>query len=88
MEAFSIGSFFAIIWRVAALVGLEVAFNVYPAQGWSSLLLQASHIAILVAIFSSPIPPMYVSIWEGTSVHKANHQLELERNADALKKLS
>lgn len=50
-----------ILWRskvptflsLTAFFAIEVAFNVYPAKAWSSLILQVAHILLLVAIFSS-----------------------------------
>jgi alpha-1,3-mannosyltransferase len=44
--------------RVLIMLMIEVAFNVYPATAWSSLLLQAAHIFILLSIFRSNMPEM------------------------------
>ncbi len=35
---------------------IEVSFNIYPAQWWSSLLLQICHIAIFASLLTSPVP--------------------------------
>ena len=42
------------------LMAVEVAFNVYPGTWWSSLLLQGCHAVILIKIFISSVPPIYV----------------------------
>lgn len=42
--------------NVVLIAGIEVAFNVYPAQWWSSLLLQVCHVVILIGLFMSPVP--------------------------------
>lgn len=52
-----------ILWqsRVPLPIGLmvmgaiEVAFNVFPATAWSSLLLQGSHLILLIAIFTTQL---------------------------------
>lgn len=40
--------------RLMILLGIEVAFNVFPATWWSSAVLQACHWVLLVALFFSP----------------------------------
>jgi alpha-1,3-mannosyltransferase len=42
--------------RLFVMAAIEVSFNVYPATYWSSLLLQAAHITLLVALYLSPAP--------------------------------
>ena len=51
-----------------AIVGIEVAFNVFPAQAWSSILLQVCHGILLLAIFLSS--PAYSNEEEKASVDK------------------
>lgn len=38
------------------IASVEVCFNVYPATAWSSALLQLCHIALLAALYFSPVP--------------------------------
>jgi alpha-1,3-mannosyltransferase len=42
--------------RVMILVGIEVAFNVFPATPISSALLQVCHLLLLVALLRTPVP--------------------------------
>ena len=42
---------------------IEVAFNVYPATMWSSLLLQVAHIGLLLALYTSPTPLCNENLW-------------------------
>ena len=42
--------------RLAIWVAIEVAFNVYPATFWSSLLLQVAHFVLLIALYAAPAP--------------------------------
>lgn len=49
------------IVRVGVLLSIEVAFNVYPATYWSSMLLQISHAILLGAVFYSSVPHPYTN---------------------------
>ena len=42
--------------RLAIWIAIEVAFNVYPATFWSSLLLQVAHFVLLIALYATPAP--------------------------------
>eukprot|EP00299_Pterocystis_sp_00344_P009611 c4099_g1_i1.p1 GENE.c4099_g1_i1~~c4099_g1_i1.p1 ORF type:complete len:276 (-),score=44.75 c4099_g1_i1:78-905(-) len=42
---------------LACFVGIEWAFNVFPATPSSSLILQASHLVLLVGLLLKPVPP-------------------------------
>ena len=42
--------------RLAIWIAIEVAFNVYPATFWSSLLLQVAHFVLLIALYAAPAP--------------------------------
>jgi hypothetical protein len=41
---------------VVAILGIEYAFNTYPATGASSMILQLSHVFLLVKIFLAGVP--------------------------------
>jgi len=41
---------------VLVMGGLEVAYNVYPATAWSSLLLQGCHVLLLLGLLLAPAP--------------------------------
>jgi alpha-1,3-mannosyltransferase len=45
-----------VVVKVLVMVGIEVAFNVYPATWWSSLLLQVCHLILLAGLYFSNIP--------------------------------
>ena len=47
--------------RVMIMFFIEVAFNVFPATWWSSLVLQISHFTLLVYLMAMEVPPMYLS---------------------------
>ena len=47
------------LMRFALMAAMEIAFNVYPAQAWSSLLLQGSHWIILVSLAFADVPEPY-----------------------------
>ena len=47
------------LMRFALMAAIEIAFNVYPAQAWSSLLLQGSHWIILVSLAFADVPEPY-----------------------------
>jgi alpha-1,3-mannosyltransferase len=42
--------------KLLLLVNIELAFNVYPATPWSSVMLQVSHFVLLVGLYLSPAP--------------------------------
>jgi len=42
--------------KLLLLVDIELAFNVYPATAWSSLMLQIGHLIILGGLYLSPAP--------------------------------
>ena len=46
--------------RVAVWLGVEVAFNVYPATTASSLLLQACHVIMISGLYLAPVPAIYI----------------------------
>jgi len=46
---------------VMAIVGVEYAFNVFPATNLSSFILQVSHLFLLVKIFVSAVPQITVN---------------------------
>ena len=49
-------------WLVVCIcLCVEVAYNVYPATAWSSLLLQAAHLSILVGLWTAPAPRIWKS---------------------------
>ncbi|KAJ1409012.1 ALG3 protein-domain-containing protein [Ochromonadaceae sp. CCMP2298] len=45
-----------VVLKVLVLAGIEVAFNVYPATTWSSVLLQVCHFFVLLALYITPVP--------------------------------
>jgi len=47
------------VWlKLGILLGIEVAFNVYPATPWSSVLLQVCHCLLLVGLYFAPVPSL------------------------------
>lgn len=44
------------VLRLCVLVGIEVAFNVYPSTWWSSAVLHVCHLVLLGALWCSPAP--------------------------------
>jgi hypothetical protein len=46
---------------VVAILGIEYAFNTYPATGASSMILQLSHVFLLVKIFWTTGVPQITS---------------------------
>jgi hypothetical protein len=38
------------------MLAIEIAFNVFPATPFSSLLLQIAHVVLLIALFVAPSP--------------------------------
>lgn len=47
-----------IVAGLLCMAAIEVAFNVYPATWWSSLMLQAAHLAMLLIIWTGrPLDP-------------------------------
>eukprot|EP01041_Mallomonas_annulata_P002179 gene2179-4238_t len=45
-----------VVVKVGVLLGVEVAFNVYPSTWWSSTILQCCHVVLLWALYVSPSP--------------------------------
>jgi alpha-1,3-mannosyltransferase len=49
---------FNFLSSVVAILGIEYAFNIYPATGASSIILQLSHLILLIKIFLAGVPPI------------------------------
>lgn len=49
---------FNVLSSLTAILGIEYAFNTYPATGASSMMLQLSHLFLLVKIFLAGVPPI------------------------------
>ena len=43
--------------RAAVFIAMEVAWNQHPPAAWSSILLQAAHLTLLVALWRHDLPP-------------------------------
>lgn len=42
--------------NLAVMLGIELAFNVFPATAWSSLMLQGAHFLLFIGIFTAKLP--------------------------------
>jgi alpha-1,3-mannosyltransferase len=49
---------------------IEISYNTYPAQPWSSLLLQVSHILILLGLYFAPAPLALASASDNENENK------------------
>ena len=56
------GTKLPLIIKVGIMISIEIAFNVYPATPYSSLLLQLSHILLLISLFLKPAPLMMENV--------------------------
>jgi alpha-1,3-mannosyltransferase len=56
LTASSVVRTFNFILSIVAILGIEYAFNIYPATGASSMVLQLSHLFLLIKIFLAGVP--------------------------------
>jgi alpha-1,3-mannosyltransferase len=57
--------------KLAILPAIELAFNVFPATAWSSALLQAAHMALLLGLYLTPVP---FALFENNSTLKKKQE--------------